>query len=196
MPTIDKKLYDFVVDRVKGYEGCKLTPYWDVDAYSIGYGHHYRPSETPPSQISQDEAERLLAIDMENKIAEARSIPIFNYLNRARRAALIDMVYNMGITKVNKFKETFEHMQNGEWEDVYKHIMATPYAQQVPRRATSNATLFRVGYASGLEEQPLEPQPEKPDTMVPHGPIPEPPKSKSLFEIILDLILSIFGGKK
>ena len=61
---------------IKTAEGFRETAYWDVDGYSIGYGHH---GATAGQRVSREEAERLLAEDLERvEAAVSRVNPRLN----------------------------------------------------------------------------------------------------------------------
>ena len=59
------------IDLIKQLEGFSPTAYWDVDGYSIGYGHH---GAHAGQTISQAEAERLLMTDLKSFEQTVRSV--------------------------------------------------------------------------------------------------------------------------
>lgn len=86
---------------IKSHEGFYSKPYWDVDGYSIGYGHHENVKAT--DTITKEEAEKLLKSDL-TKIYEP-------YVNRYQNSykfnqneydALISFVYNCGSGNLNR----------------------------------------------------------------------------------------------
>lgn len=75
-------------------EGCSLGAYWDVDGYSIGYGHH-GAGVTEGLQITREQADTLLAHDLiwvEAAVTAAIAVP----LSQNAFDALCDFVYNEG----------------------------------------------------------------------------------------------------
>lgn len=88
------------VELAKPFEGLRLEPYHDpVGFKTIGYGHllsrtPWEPLETTES-ITQEEAERLLAEDMQSA-ADAVERLVTVPLTDHQRAALIDFAFNCG----------------------------------------------------------------------------------------------------
>lgn len=78
---------------LKKFEGCRLTAYWDVDGYSIGYGHHSNVNKN--DKITQAQAEAFLKEDLA-KYEKAVSSLSYN-LNENQFSALVDFAYNCGI---------------------------------------------------------------------------------------------------
>jgi len=129
------------------YEGYVARPYWDVNGYSIGYGHHY-PNGTPaPSSISQEDALEVLSTDHQaaREAAESTFSDVWEDLNEPRRAALADMAYNMGTGIFAKFPNMSASIHAGNFTEAAEHMLDSDYANQVPQRASNNAELMRNG---------------------------------------------------
>lgn len=75
-------------------EGCSLGAYWDVDGWSIGYGHH-GAGVTEGLQITREQADTLLAHDLV-WVEAAVSSEISATLTQNQFDALADFVYNEG----------------------------------------------------------------------------------------------------
>ena len=126
---------------IKAHEGLRLTPYRCTEGYlTIGYG---RNLET--TGISRGEAEAMLDSD----IAEAhRSLSFLDFwpdLNDARKAALIDMVFNLGITGLMTFKKMLAALERKDYDTASSEILDSRYAIQVGARAIRIATIIRSG---------------------------------------------------
>lgn len=77
---------------LKLFEGCRLTAYWDVKGYSIGYGHFGVPKGTV---ITQEYAEKLLKEDLAKY---EKAVNELGYtLTQGQFDALVDFAYNCGI---------------------------------------------------------------------------------------------------
>jgi lysozyme len=89
---------DVGINLIKQYEGCKLTSYFDVDGYSIGYGHH-SPLISADQTCTQEQADAWLAND-----ANAAACSVLKFcrvdLSQNQLDALTDWMYNFGATKV------------------------------------------------------------------------------------------------
>jgi lysozyme len=80
---------------IKSQENLALTPYWDVNGYSIGYGHHFQSGEAIPYTITKDMADAYFAEDAnaaEQTVNSLVSIP----LTQSQFDVLVDFVYNEG----------------------------------------------------------------------------------------------------
>lgn len=82
---------------IKQLEGFSSTAYWDVDGYSIGYGHHgARAGQT----VTRDQAEQLLAADLavfEQAVNQANPS-----LSQNQFDAAVSLCYNIGTTRFRK----------------------------------------------------------------------------------------------
>ena len=85
------------IDLIKQLEGFSPTAYWDVDGYSIGYGHH---GAHAGQTISQAEAERLLKTDLESFEQTVRSV--CPRLSQNQFDAAVSLCYNIGPTRFRK----------------------------------------------------------------------------------------------
>ena len=78
---------------LKQFEGCRLTAYWDVNGYSIGYGHHAK-AITKGMVITQKEADEFLIKDVA-KFEKAVNALKYDF-NQNQFDALVDFAYNCG----------------------------------------------------------------------------------------------------
>lgn len=82
---------------IKKHEGLSRTAYWDVDGYSIGYGHHgARAGQT----VSEEEAEALLRQDLAE--AERAVDALGARLNQQQFDAAVSLVYNIGAARFGR----------------------------------------------------------------------------------------------
>jgi lysozyme len=82
------------VEFTKGFEGYRSTKYWDVDGYSIGYGHKILPGENYKS-LSEEEARKILMSDL-NKSERSLDSYVKVNLNQDQRDALCNFIFNLG----------------------------------------------------------------------------------------------------
>lgn len=78
---------------LKKFEGLRLVAYWDVNGYSIGYGHH-GADVTKDMKITQKEAEDFLKKDIA-KFEKAVNTLKYDF-NQNQFDALVDFAYNCG----------------------------------------------------------------------------------------------------
>ena len=86
---------------------------------------------------------------LDSDIAEAhRSLSFLDFwsdLNDARKAALIDMVFNLGITGLMTFKKMLAALERKDYDAASSEILDSRYAIQVGARAIRIATIIRSG---------------------------------------------------
>jgi lysozyme len=83
------------LDLVKGEESCRLTAYWDVTGWAIGYGHH-GPEVHAGLTWTQDECDWALMQDVEWAVGVVNRY-VTAPMTQGMFDALVDFVYNEGI---------------------------------------------------------------------------------------------------
>ena len=93
------KLSEPGLQLLKKFEGLRLVAYWDVNGYSIGYGHH-GGDVTQGMKITQKEAEDFLKKDVA-KFENAVNALKYDF-NQNQFDALVDFTYNCGAGNLKK----------------------------------------------------------------------------------------------
>lgn len=88
-----KKISAKGLQLLKQFEGCRLTAYWDVNGYSIGYGHHAKDI-TKGMTIDQKAADEFLKKDVA-RFEKAVNALKYDF-NQNQFDALVDFAYNCG----------------------------------------------------------------------------------------------------
>lgn len=132
-----------LLEQLKRHEGFRSKVYkCPVGYLTIGYG---RNLET--NGITKEEAEYLLQKDVEKiekKLLE--KLPWMSELEEPRRAVLINMAFNLGITGLLKWKNTLECIKEGEYMAAATSIRQSKYARQVGNRAKELANQIETGF--------------------------------------------------
>lgn len=84
---------------LKAFEGCRLEAYWDVNGYSIGYGHH-AASIKKGDKITQSKAIEYLKKDLA-KFEKAVNALKYDF-TQGQFDALVDFAYNCGTGNLKK----------------------------------------------------------------------------------------------
>lgn len=150
--TQQEQTYQLLRDRlIKEGEGFRQEPYMDTMGHkTIGYGFNLDEPRTRQilgqyqSNIPQDVAERLLPQFVNNAEQSAQSYagPQYSSLSPERQAVLVDMAYNMGGSKLNKFQGMHDAIANNDWNGAADEMMDSNYAHQVKGRAVRNSDLM------------------------------------------------------
>jgi lysozyme len=133
-----------IVEQLKSDEGFSGISYIDNSQYSWGFG---TKAPGPGCRITEGQAE----IDLWQRVALA----IRDYyllfkttvtdINDVRQEALVNMLYNLGITKMAKFRNMLAGIDAGSWETVASEAMDSIWFRQVPKRAQRIVNELRTG---------------------------------------------------
>lgn len=136
-----------LMEQLSRHEGMRLRPYrCTAGKLTIGIGRNL-----DDHGISEEEAFQMLENDMEEtEELVCQSLPrLYEQLNPARKAVLLNMAFNMGIGNGNKgllsFKKTLSHMASGEFDKAADGMLASKWARQVGQRAVELSEIMRKG---------------------------------------------------
>jgi len=110
---------------------------------TIGIGRNVSESGLGLSDI---EVEFMLEEDIARCAEElGREFPWFSGLNEARRDAMIDLVFNIGLTRLNGFKKALAAMADANYDLAAAEFMDSQYASQVKDRAIEICAMIKTG---------------------------------------------------
>jgi lysozyme len=123
-------------------EGLRLKPYkCTAGKLTIGVGRNIEDNG-----ISEEEARMMLSNDIHNSIAELQiALPFFNLLSENRQRALINMHFNIGLSRLLGFKNMLKCMREGNFEQASNEALDSRWAKQVGQRANRIAELIKKG---------------------------------------------------
>lgn len=129
-------------EQLKRHEGFRSRPYRDsVGVNSIGFGRNL-----DHVGISESEAEMLLTHDVNIAINELNhNFSFFTSLNSARQDVLINMVFNLGITRFKTFRKAIGYIEKGHFTLAAIEMLDSLWAEQVGFRALELAEQMRTG---------------------------------------------------
>ena len=124
------------------HERVMLKPYLDSKGkITIGVGRNL-----DDMGITADEAMHLLENDIARvRLEIGRSLPWFKDLDDVRQDAVIDMVFNLGLTRFMSFKALISAAQKKDWDRVASEMLNSVWASQVKGRAVELAGMMRTG---------------------------------------------------
>ena len=123
-------------------EGVRLMPYRDCEGLlTIGVGRCL-----DRVGISMAEADMMLDHDISRATASVITrIPWAQGLDEARRGALVNFAFNMGITGLLGFRKMLAAMERGAWDEAARELLDSKYAGQVGIRAERLARQLVTG---------------------------------------------------
>ena len=133
-----------LIEQLRLHEGVESHAYKDhLGLTTIGVG---RCIEEGSLGLSDDEIAYLLANDIarcEHELAQ-RS-PWFDDLDPVRQDALVDMAFNLGITRLGQFQNMLGALSEGRFDDAATEALDSRWAKQVGQRAQTVAAMIRTG---------------------------------------------------
>lgn len=124
------------------HEGLKLKPYKDtVGKWTIGVGRNLTDVG-----ITEDEALMLLCRDIEKAEIDAFAL-ISNYssLNDVRQRVLVDMAFNLGRSRLSKFKRMVAAVQRNHFGCAADEMVDSKWYRQVGVRGARLELMMRTG---------------------------------------------------
>lgn len=131
-----------LLEQIIRDEGIEYKPYrCTVDKITIGVGRNL-----DDVGINHDEAMMLLHSDITRCVDDLNSnVPLIVKLSEPRIAVLINMTFNLGITRLLKFKNMIAALEKGEYIIASKEMLDSKWARQVPNRARRLAIQMETG---------------------------------------------------
>lgn len=136
-------------ELIKRHEGLRLFPYkCSAGKWTVGYGHNLDDNREPvPSgPITVEQAEEMFRRDFyAAKIACMRVVPNFSTLDDVRRAALVDMAFNLGEAGLSTFRKFLGAIAVRDWVEAGRQMLNSRWAGQVGIRATRLVFMVLTG---------------------------------------------------
>jgi lysozyme len=133
---------DLLKQRIIAHEGLKLKPYKDtVGKLTIGVGRNL-----DDCGISEDEALGMLDHDLTRCQLELLQFKWYLDLDEVRKGVIIELVFNMGLTKVLMFKNMISFLIAKDYENASKELLDSAWAKQVGvKRSKTLADVLKSG---------------------------------------------------
>ena len=138
------------------HEGMKLKVYDDATGKDLSKGDVAQGHPTigvgrnvagDGLGISEEEARFMLHADIDRIEEEARNWDIYHKLDGTRQAVLLDMLFNMGLTRFNpdKWPKMFQALDEENWAEAANQMLSSAWASQVKSRSERLAKLMEYG---------------------------------------------------
>ncbi len=133
---------DALREQLIRHEGIRLRVYRDsVGIETIGVGRNLRDVG-----ISYGEAMILLDHDIDAATAGlVRAMPWTLGLDLVRFQVLVNMAFNLGVSRLLGFVHTLDAIKRGDYSDAADGMLASQWARQVGHRAEELARQMRTG---------------------------------------------------
>ena len=149
--------YDWIIRRLEFHEGLKLMPSrCTAGKLTIGVGRNLEDNPLTEAEkkavgdwqhgISKNAAYMLLRNDIKRCIGELKNtFDFYAKLDIERQYALLDMCFQLGITKLKQFKNMLKWLKLKEFKLAAEECLNSAYAKQTPKRAERIARTIREG---------------------------------------------------
>lgn len=133
-----------VKEMIKRHEGYREKVYMDsVGVPTGGYGHAFLDGSPLPALVCEllFEQDYATAVKDYEILANREGLDLDN----TRRAVLINMLFNMGIVRVSKFKKMLSALATKQWGLAADEMLNSKWASQVGHRAKELSDIMRKG---------------------------------------------------
>ncbi len=141
-----------LLKQLKYEEGLRLEAYiCPAGKLTIGYGHNLDAmpmfeNQMIPHVIDEQFADLLLEWDVKSVIDQLDDQwHGFQLLTGARRDAVINMAFQLGVPGLMKFKKTLQALARCDWQHAAEEALNSKWAKQTPNRADRVAWQIRTG---------------------------------------------------
>ncbi len=124
------KTYD--IEQIKEDEGFRTYPYkCTADKFTIGYGWNL------DAGIPEKYAKVILSLQLQDNYLELIKIkPFVRDLPEEAQAILSNMQYNIGLTRLLKFKRMWIALEAQDFKEASREMIDSLWFRQVPNRAS------------------------------------------------------------
>ena len=131
-------------DMLVRHEGMVLHAYQDSEGYwTIGAGRLI--DKRLNGGITEEEARYLLRNDIQKIVAQAKTFPWYDGLSNPRKQVVLNMIFNLGLTRFSKFRNTISCISRAEYAEAAKEMLDSTWAKQVGKRAIELARIMEHG---------------------------------------------------
>ena len=136
---------NIAINTIIQHEGFSKFAYQcSAGKWTIGYGKNI--DKDGGIGITESEARVLLLSDVQRVEGELISnFSWYSELDDVRRAALVDMVYNLGMPRFKLFKKMISAIEKYDFISASDEMLDSKWARQVGQRANRLAEMMRRG---------------------------------------------------
>lgn len=138
MSTMAQKLKE----HIKLSEGFVAKPYiCPAGKQTIGYGFNIEDRGIP-EEVADYWLEHELRLIEEGLSKD----PVYLMLDPVRQSVLLDMAYNLGLTRLRKFKKMFRALYDRDFKKASEEMLDSKWARQVKGRAQKLSEIMHTGH--------------------------------------------------
>lgn len=133
------------------WEGVRQLVYDDATGQTIRQSTYVKGNPTVGvgrnllKPMSDDAIDFLWNEDAQEAVNDASTFAWFSSLDENRQLALVDMVFNMGLTTLRTFTVFLGYMASGQYQSAADDLQGTKWYGQVGQRAVYLTNVIRTG---------------------------------------------------
>ena len=134
-------------ERIKRHEGLRLTPYRDSEGFwTVGRGHNM------DNPISGAAADMIFEDDLSAAVNDFKKLSPWMppFLKQARVEVLVEMIFQLGIGGVLKFKRMLAALRQENYDSAADEMLDSLAARQTPERWKELSGIMRTGDSDPL----------------------------------------------
>jgi len=138
--------YDDLKARIKEHEGFRDQVYKDSLGFAtIGYGHLVLPNDPYEEGVtySKEDLEKVFDGDFDTACSNANQLIKDLPLHHQAKCVIIEMVFQLGIGGVSKFKNMWKALGEGDYQTASEEMLDSRWAKQTPKRATDLSNVMK-----------------------------------------------------
>ena len=134
-----------IIQMLRTHEGVETYAYkCSANKTTIGVGRNI--DKNGGIGLSQGEIDYLLTNDVKRVSVELLlTFSWYAALDDARKDAMLDMCFNMGLPRFKNFKKALAAMALGDYNEAAKEFLDSRWAKQVGQRAITVTDIIRSG---------------------------------------------------
>jgi len=151
--------YRSMLKQLAEHEGFRHTVYNDPEGLpTIGIGFNLADptnqkiliqtlglTPSPSLKLTNEQIEKLYKITFNRALSDAKKFyPDFDTLPVNVKKALVDMSFNLGLTRLNKFEKFKSALAQRDYKKAADEMLDSKWARQVKGRAITLATMVRT----------------------------------------------------
>lgn len=126
------------------HESEVLHAYQDSEGYwTIGVG--ILIDQRVGGGITKEESRFILRNRIRMKAEEAKTFPWYEKLNNPRKQVILNMLFNLGLTRFSNFKKMIACIDSGDYSGAAREMLDSKWAKQVKGRAVELAQIMEQG---------------------------------------------------
>ena len=131
-------------DQLRIHEGVRTHAYkCSANMITVGVGRNL--DENGGIGLSDDEIDYLLENDIKRCKQELVSLSWFPDLDSVRQDAIVNLCFNLGLTRLMGFQNAMGAMAAGDYEKAADEFLDSRWANQVGQRSLDVAHMIRTG---------------------------------------------------